>query len=106
MKLNENLNHSQFYRLNKAERLTVTNQIADILRDEPRVLFAFIFGSFLTGTMFRDIDIGVFVAEEDISTFYDIEFELSQRIGKALFYQYPVEVKVINHAPEPFLSAS
>ena len=88
--------------LDEGQRQDLTRMITTVVRRERRVLFAFLYGSFLDGVSFRDVDLGVFIKDPVTIDFWDYECMLSQKIEKTLFYRFPVETKIINHAPFSF----
>ena len=88
--------------LDGEQRRDLTKMITKAVSQDERVLFAFLYGSFLDGAFFRDIDLGVFVKGVGSTDFWDYECGLSQKIEKALCHPFPVEAKVINRAPISF----
>ncbi|OQY47506.1 MAG: hypothetical protein B6240_05860 [Desulfobacteraceae bacterium 4572_87] len=88
--------------LHEEQRRDLTKMIATVVRQDKRVLFTFLHGSFLDGPFFRDIDLGVFVKDIESIDFWDYECGLSQRIEKVLGHPFPVEAKIINGAPISF----
>jgi len=90
------------YTLSEARRQDMVAAITALIRDEERVLFAFLYGSFLDGISFRDIDLGVFVENPEKINSWDYECTLSRKIETALIKPFPVETKIINHAPLSF----
>ena len=88
--------------LGEEQRRDLTKMITKVVSQDERVLFAFLYGSFLDGDFFRDIDLGVFVKGVGSTDFWDYECGLSQKIEKALCHPFPVEAKVINRAPISF----
>jgi uncharacterized protein len=88
--------------LDGEQRRDLTKMITKVVSQDERVLFAFLYGSFLDGDFFRDIDLGVFVKGVGSTDFWDYECGLSQKIEKALCHPFPVEAKVINRAPISF----
>jgi hypothetical protein len=91
-----------FHALSEGERPEVIEKIVARLREEGPILFAFLYGSFLSDPLFRDIDIGIFVRRMARSEYSAYEGELSRALEDALGLPLPVEVKVINDAPLPF----
>jgi len=82
------------------ERDRIVSAIKDRLSHEQDILFAYLHGSFSAGEVFRDIDIGVFVAAtKDLSFESDLSYELSTALGQE------VELRVINEAPVAFQMA-
>ena len=88
--------------LREAQRCEIVKEITTVVSGQPEILFAFVHGSFLDGSFFRDIDLGVFVRGMDSTDFWDYEAGLCQQIEEALNYLYVVELKVINKAPLSF----
>lgn len=74
------------------------NNIKNILAARKEIRFAYLFGSFVGGEHFRDIDVAIFIDETDEAAadkFYDIQLacELEEKAG------LPVDIVVLNHAP-------
>ena len=88
--------------LGEVQRQDLTRMITSALREETRVLFAFLYGSFLDGASFRDIDLGVFIQHTPAIDFWEYECMLSQKIEETLNHRFPVETKIINYAPFSF----
>jgi hypothetical protein len=79
----------------------IIKEISYQLNKRKTVIFSYIFGSFVTDDKFSDIDIGVFCTEKISKEPLDFEFELEEEI-KSLA-KFPVDVRVINHAPLSFV---
>jgi len=90
------------YTATEEEKTEIQNKIRTLLKKERKIVFAFLHGSFLSDTPFRDIDIGILVEEISPSEYYNYEFELSEKIRSAINVPYDVDVKVINKAPLSF----
>lgn len=88
--------------LGEERRRDLTKMITTVVRKDKRALFAFLYGSFLDGAFFRDIDLGVFVKDVGPTGFWDYECRLSQKIEEILSHPFPVEARVINRAPISF----
>ncbi|MDY6951838.1 MAG: nucleotidyltransferase domain-containing protein [Thermodesulfobacteriota bacterium] len=91
-----------FHRAGYEKRGKIVETIKAVLESKPNVVFAFLHGSFLSESAFRDIDVGVFLASEDHSGDLDIELGLSQELEDSLDAGFPVEVKIVNKAPLSF----
>ena len=74
--------------------------IKDLLFPMDILLFAYVHGSFVKSSRFRDIDIAAFAEGK---TDFIFESDLSARLTKDV--GFVVEVKVINEAPLPFQMA-
>lgn len=82
------------------EKERLSKELSAGLSHEPGILFVYLYGSFVTGEAFRDIDVGLYTYDrKDFSYESDLSFELSKAIG------HEVEVKVINDAPVAFQMA-
>jgi len=68
------------------------------------ILFAFLYGSFASEELFRDIDVGLFVneSEADLLRSFAYESRLSEELEEAAHSGFSVDVRVINGAPIPF----
>lgn len=88
--------------LREEQRRDIVKEITIVVSGQPKIVFAFLHGSFLDGSFFRDIDLGIFVRGIDTADFWDYEARLCQQIEEALNYLYVVELKVINKAPLSF----
>lgn len=61
--------------------------------------FAYLFGSFLKGGSFSDIDVAI-VTNSELKKPLDFEFDLENRLEKAV--KYSVDVRILNKAPLSF----
>jgi predicted nucleotidyltransferase len=85
----------QQQRISESEREKALNTLKEFLRDDERIIFAYLFGSFNEGNTFRDIDIGVYTVSPD----KDIEAEIELKRVLTEKTDYPVDISVINNAP-------
>ena len=90
------------YHLSKQEQEELIGKIASFLTQQQQIVFAFLFGSFLTEKVFRDIDIGIFVKQLSPAEYANAEIGLACQLAKELNFCYPLEVKIINKAPLAF----
>jgi len=92
----------------KMEKERVIHLIKDVLNKDDRLVFAYLYGSFVKEETFRDIDIGIYVKNPDENPFLissDIQTILSQT-AKQRGLGLPADlfdVKILNHAPFTFL---
>ncbi len=63
--------------------IKVIEKIKNVLEKEDKVIFAYLYGSFLNGEDFRDIDIGVYIRDtaDPLSDSVDIKFNLSHELN-------------------------
>ncbi len=90
----------RFYKLEKSDREKILVRIKEVLSGRDEVVLAVVFGSFISGRVFRDIDIGVYV-KSVVKDHLDYKFMLEEELSSIL--GYPVDVKVLNEAPPGFL---
>jgi uncharacterized protein len=88
-------------RLSDDEKDVLVNKISAILGAKESIVFAYIFGSFVTGDEFQDLDVGIFLVGKtqgpSLLVEIGIERELENSIG------VPSDVRVINGAPLSFI---
>lgn len=82
------------------ERRVLIEKLARALLEHPEVSFAYVHGSFIKESRFRDIDVAVFLQGTPVSELtYELEMEarLSEIAGRL-----PVDVRILNEAPLSF----
>jgi predicted nucleotidyltransferase len=89
---------TRVHRLDHECRDEILARLARELAKRPDVVFAYGFGSFLQSDAFRDIDVGVWM-REGANRFADLE--LAVTLSRAA--DFPVDVRLANHAPLSFL---
>ena len=87
--------------LTKKERERLITTISGLLEAKESVLFAYIFGSFVSGRTFNDIDIAIFIRDPAEGHSLTMELTLEGELEKAL--GLPVDVRTINSAPLTFV---
>ncbi len=89
--------------MQRAEKERIILAIKKVLEKDSRVIFAYLFGSFVKGEAFNDIDIGIYT-EENVNPFV-IQAELKERISRELIkigFKREADffdVRVLNEAP-------
>ena len=84
----------------KEEKKKILNSVTEILDKHEEVSFAYLHGSFVGDSGFRDIDIAVFLSSMPVSVLdyeLDMEFALME-VAKGC----PVDFRVLNSAPLSF----
>lgn len=90
------------YTLSAEKREICLQRISDFLKEEPSILFAYAYGSFLEPSRFRDLDIAVFAMPDNLPLRpYVYEIELGNAIIQLLDAPFPVDVRIINSAGIP-----
>jgi predicted nucleotidyltransferase len=81
------------------EKEEILRKIAEVLKKEKKVAFAYLFGSFLLNKYSNDIDLAVYVkGKVDVNFESRLALKLEKEIGKEF------DVFVINDKPTLFLS--
>lgn len=79
----------------KPDKEVIIQQVLSVLHDHENVVFAYLFGSFVTQDRYRDIDIGIyFESKVDLLTIGLLKTELEQHI------RCPVDIIQINKLTE------
>ncbi|TEB05679.1 hypothetical protein Psch_02720 [Pelotomaculum schinkii] len=89
------------YNINNYEKEKILEAIKYVLTSIPEIIFAYVHGSFVEQQSFRDIDVAVYLKEENLNELvinYEIELEI--KLEEKL--NYPVDVRVLNFAPLSF----
>ena len=81
----------------------IARTICEVLQNQREVLFAYIFGSAVSGNTRKgsDIDVAVYLLPERREQFFDIRLELIEQLTRSLHRE--VDVIILNTAP-PFLA--
>ena len=82
----------------KKKKEEVINAIKDFFSNQKNVLFVYLYGSFVEGKFFRDIDVALYLDKpgRGVEIESDLSAELSRITG------YAIEVCIINRAPVHF----
>jgi len=95
----------------QVEREAILHTVQQALETQSKVVFAYVYGSFLENRPFHDIDVAVYLdlADEDekkISQFVlDLAFHLEEALARTLDrvgVHLPVDVRALNRAPLRF----
>lgn len=94
--------------MSQTEKDRITSLISHELDNDERVIFAYIYGSFVCGTFFRDIDIFVYIRkdEDTFVTQSGIRDNIYAAVIDAGFHNIGIDdfdVRVINDAPYDFV---
>ncbi|MBC7341870.1 MAG: nucleotidyltransferase domain-containing protein [Clostridia bacterium] len=93
----------QRYRLAPAKRARIVGQIRELLSARPEISFAYLHGSFQDKETFGDIDLAVFLSPLPKGT--GIYYELALENALEELVHFPIDVRVLNHAPSPLSTA-
>jgi len=88
-------------RLTLIEKKVLIEEISGILKKKEYILFAYLFGSFISTDVFKDIDIGVFISGAESKSLLKLELMLEGEVEDAI--HLPVDIRAINNAPLSFV---
>ncbi len=96
-------------RRRQMENERLLDLIGEVLGADEKVVFAYVYGSFVSGDFFRDIDIGIYVNDPEDNPFVissDLKTQLSFRAKKEGMDDLSADhfdVRILNDAPFTFL---
>ncbi|MBE9504155.1 MAG: hypothetical protein IME96_08275, partial [Proteobacteria bacterium] len=90
-------------KVTEKEQKEVICNIEAFLNQEKSVLYSYIYGSFIEGKGFNDIDIAIYVDEESMSedNLLQCQLELGVKL-ETLLQKYPIDCRLLNQAPLSF----
>jgi predicted nucleotidyltransferase len=92
---------TRLYTRDDAQRARVVDQLSAELGGESDIVFAYLYGSFVDSSRFHDVDVGVYFdpiePDQAGARALALAERFSDRVG------LPVDVRVLNNAPVPFL---
>lgn len=92
--------HPKKKSLDEAGRNSILKSVAEFLADRyPEILAAYVFGSFARVQTFGDLDIAVLLATSPAEP---LKFELTLEGDLEKSVHIPVDMRVLNRAPQPF----
>ena len=88
--------------MTKKNKAALTNVIRETLLAREEILFAYIHGSFLSLSDFRDIDVALFINPEEVSSeqAFDYSFRLSVELSHLTAQD--IDIQIMNYAPLGF----
>ena len=92
----------RIHQLSKKRKKRIGDVLGPLLARRKEVMFAYLYGGFLSAAWFRDIDIAVFVDEMEIEKKDAMDYEISLSLDLEKELHLPVDVKVLNYAPLSF----
>jgi len=95
------------YKISEKEKGKLISIISKVLKADQKVIFAYLFGSFVSNDVFNDIDIFIFFPESENYFLYlsNLREELYDAMIKAGINRYSIDdfdLKAINDAPYDF----
>ncbi len=96
----------EYYSMNSGEKDKITEKIKEVLAEKGEVVFAVVYGSFLSSPSFRDIDIGIYLKDIKRGKVLSCEAEVAGKIAEACNLPIDiVEITILNFAPVSFLAS-
>jgi len=87
--------------LSQKEKDILIGRIFSVLQQNEYILFAYIYGSFASNKEFNDIDVGIFISDENMKSPLQMELDMEGELEDKI--KTPVDVRIINHAPLSFI---
>lgn len=95
----------EYLSFNQNKRKEIKDKTKQVLLKEKNIVFAFLSGSFLGSSPFRDIDIAIYTYKINKDDIFDYENDLVGKISEECGLAFDIfEVKVLNFAPSYFLN--
>jgi predicted nucleotidyltransferase len=94
--------HPRPRRVPVEQRDRLIQQLSDLLRNRPEILFALVHGSFLAGGLFRDVDLALYLEPGAIQREAFRDYELEHGVRWSADLGLPVDVRLLNDAPVSF----
>lgn len=99
------MDRKEYLSMSQNDRQKIAEKIKKILFSEKEIIFAYIFGSFLSSPTFRDIDVGVYLEDVAKENVFDKELEMAKKISEMCGLPIDfIDVKILNFAPSHFLN--
>lgn len=88
----------KYYETSPEEKTKLIGLLSEKLKLIDDIVFAYVHGSFLERSIFRDVDVAIWI--KSLEKAFDYTVNLSARLEVEL--GYPIDVHVLNEAPLPF----
>ncbi|WP_297211383.1 MULTISPECIES: type VII toxin-antitoxin system MntA family adenylyltransferase antitoxin [Thermodesulfovibrio] len=91
----------KFYKLSERQRNRLLSLIKNELFEDPNVIFAYVFGSFIDKELkrFKDIDIALYLEDKfPRENFLDYSLQLAVELESEI-KKYPIDIVILNDAP-------
>mgnify|MGYP001565282341 CR=1 FL=1 len=99
------MDRKEYLSMSHNDRQKITDKIKEILSADGRVVFAYVFGSFLDSKSFRDIDVGIYfnkILKEEV---FNEEIKMAEKISKKCELSIDIiDAKILNFTPSHFLN--
>lgn len=95
----------EFLSFSSKEKDEICSKIEKILEKEDKILFAYIFGSFLYSSNPRDIDIAIYLKSIDENNLLELETMLAGKVGREIKLSFDkIDTRILNFSPNYFFA--
>lgn len=94
--MNKTIKHT----ITKQDKEKITKTISSYLQNHKEIVAAYLFGSYVSGQPYGDIDLGILVRKEP-ENLLEYEFELEIKLEELV--KFAVDVRILNKAPVSFV---
>lgn len=94
--MNKTIKHT----ITKQDKEKITKTISSYLQKHKEIVATYLFGSYVSGQPFGDIDLGILVRNEP-ENLLEYEFELEIKLEELV--KFAVDVRILNKAPVSFV---
>jgi len=92
----------QRFSLELRERESIVQPIVAQLAQHPEIVTVVLYGSFLNGERFRDIDLALLVDERRLPSERFLDYELDRLGELSCLSKFPLDIRIVNRAPVLF----
>lgn len=86
-------------KMDDKEREKLVSRLGRELQGRREIVFAYLYGSFVEGDLFRDIDIALYVNEAQVRKEEFLAYEISMAVELQTLFSKPFDVKILNWLP-------
>ena len=94
--MNKTIKHT----ITKQDKEKITKTISSYLQNHKEIVAAYLFGSYVSGQPYGDIDLGILVRNEP-ENLLEYEFELEIKLEELV--KFAVDIRILNKAPVSFV---
>ena len=94
--MNKTIKHT----ITKQDKEKITKTISSYLQNHKEIVAAYLFGSYVSGQPYGDIDLGILVRNEPENPL-EYEFELEIKLEELV--KFAVDIRILNKAPVSFV---
>lgn len=84
------------------QKYSLLENIEKLLEGREEIIFAYLYGSFISENRYKDVDLAVFIEPEKIPEEKALKYQLRASGEFSYKLDVSVDIKVLNYAPLPF----